>query len=393
MFKLIFFIVFRRIPFNGVLEIEFEGKVQRFGTAGKKIKIKVLDKEFFKRIVLYTDTGFGESYFLEYFITDDLKETLLWFEANQNLLPDFRHKSIVSLVLGMARSLSRLAHRLNKNTRKGSLKNIKAHYDVSNDFYKLWLDPSMTYSAAVFEDNETLEEAQKNKYKKLCEKIELCSSDHVLEIGSGWGGFSTYAVKNYGCKVTAVTISQNQFEYAKELFEREGINESINLLFSDYRDLQGSFDKIVSIEMMEALGHEYVPVFIDKCNSLLKKGGSMGLQFITYPDEFFDYYLKNQNYIKKHIFPGGELLSLEKVKSALSSTNELEVINEMHIGQDYAKTLNAWGKNFLDKKDAIMALGFDRAFFLKWYFYFVFCEVGFETSYLDDVQIAVHKHN
>jgi cyclopropane-fatty-acyl-phospholipid synthase len=393
MFKYLFHIFFNRIPFDGILEVEINNKKYSFGKpSGEKVIIKILKKGIFRRLVINGDIGFGEAFFLKEFETDDLKLLLLWFERNKDKFPSFRKKSKMAFFFGWARGFSRIAHWLNKNTRPGSKKNISAHYDVSNDFYRLWLDPTMTYSSAIFNGAGSLEEAQKNKYRKICEKIGLKPGDHVLEIGSGWGGISVFAAKNYGCNITTVTISKKQYEFTKKLIKKEGLEDKIKLRLEDYRDISGQYDKIVSIEMMEALGHEFVPLFINKCNSLLKSQGKLGLQFILYPDEYYHFYLTNQNYIKKYIFPGGELLSLKIIKKALSDTGELAILSEERIGQDYAKTLNAWRSNLSSKKEEILKLGFDEHFFLKWYYYFAYCEVGFETGYIDDMQMIIKKN-
>ena len=395
MFENIFYKVLQNKKFRGALVIKNKNKEIVFGdksSGASVVEISVLDQNFFKRVILFGDTGFGEAYFLEEFETNDLKKLLLWFVNNKEQLPSFQDSKVSNKFFGWGRFLLRKAHRNNKNTKKGSKKNIKAHYDVSNDFYRLWLDDTMTYSAALFEGGANLKEAQRNKYKKICEGIDLRDGERLLEIGSGWGGFSIYAAKNYDCKITTVTISEEQFNYAKQKIEEEGLSDSIDIQLKDYRDLDGDYDKIVSIEMMEALGNEFVPSFIKKCNELLKPGAQMGLQFITYPDRDFQLYLDNPNFIKKHIFPGGELLSLQRTKKTVLENN-LSISSLKSIGEDYAKTLNIWRKNLLDKKGEILKLGFDKYFIKKWEYYFVYCEVGFETSYIDDYQMFVAKNN
>ena len=333
-YKKIFLLLFSGKQIEGILELDLDGikyKIgNEIGTEKKdkisKVEIKILDTRFFKRVILYGDIGFGEAFFKNFFTTSDLDNLLKWFIQNQKHVPGFATRNPIFILFEWAKIISRISHRLNKNTKKGSRENIKKHYDISNDFYCLWLDETMTYSSAVFEEGLDLKEAQINKYKKICENIKLNKDDHVLEIGSGWGGFSIFAVKNYDCKVTTVTISQEQFNYAKQRIRKEGLENNIEIRREDYRDIKGKYDKIVSIEMMEALGHEYIPVFVRKCYDLLKSGGLMCYQCIIFPDKDFKDYLKNNNYIKKYIFPGGEIISLEQLKTEIKNFTNLRYI-------------------------------------------------------------------
>lgn len=388
-YKKILISLFKGKKLNGSIRISFDNETYVFGTTEKEVNINVVKDSFFKRVIFYGDVGFGESYFLGEFETDDLRELLLWFIKNKEVVPGFNKRY---LLFEWAKPLLKLAHLRRQNTKKGSKKNIKEHYDVSNDFYKLWLDETMTYSSAIFEKNMNLKQAQENKYSRICEKINLKKSDHLLEIGSGWGGFAIFAAKNYGCKITTITISKAQYDYAKKLIGDEKLEGQIEIRLQDYRELKGEFDKIVSIEMMEALGHKYVPTFIEICSSLLKANGKICFQCITYPDEDFNNYLKNNNFIKKHIFPGGELLSLNHIKSISDKVN-LIITQLETIGAHYAKTLNMWKQNLEGRKDKIIELGFSKEFYNKWLYYFIYCSVGFETSYLNDVQIILEKNN
>lgn len=387
-YKKILISFFKGKKLNGSIKISFDNETYVFGTSSNMVNVNVLKDSFFRRVIYFGDVGFGEAYFLGEFETDDLRELLLWFIKNKESMPGFNKKF---LLFEWAKPLLKLAHTRRENTKKGSEKNIKEHYDVSNDFYKLWLDETMTYSSAIFEENMDLKQAQENKYSRICEKINLKNSDHLLEIGSGWGGFAIFAAKNYGCKITTITISKAQYEYAKRLIEEEKLEGFIDIRIQDYRDLTGEFDKIVSIEMMEALGHKYVPAFIEICSSLLKPSGKICFQCITYPDDDFNNYLKNNNYIKKYIFPGGELLSLNHIKS--TSDKENLIITQLEtIGAHYAKTLNMWKQNLEARKDEIISLGFSNEFLKKWLYYFIYCSVGFETAYLNNVQITLEKH-
>lgn len=378
-FKNFFFRLFKGKPLKGTLAIDYKG-LHFFGE-GPKVRIKVRHKRFFRRAILYGDTGFGESYFHGEFETDDLYRLLTWFIENKGQFP-IDHSPFCKME--WAKIMGKVAHYLNKNTKQGSRRNIQRHYDLSNRFYSLWLDDSMTYSCAIFDGDMTLKVAQENKYKRICDKLDLKKTDHLLEIGTGWGGFAEFAQKHYGCRITTITISKKQYQYAKERLR------DVDLRLTDYRDITGSYDKIVSIEMMEALGHKYVPLFIKRCESLLKPEGRMVYQIITIPDSQFKQYLKNPGFIKKHIFPGGELLSLGQVKRELER-NRLKLHDVEEIGEHYVKTLLAWRKNFLARKKEIMRLGFDEAFIGKWDYYLTSCAVGFDMKYIGNVQLTVEK--
>lgn len=373
--------------FKGTLEIIFNDKKYSFGS-GPKVSMRV-KSGFFRRVILYGDIGLGESYFNGDLETDDLRALLMWFLDNIDELPGFP-KSKDYFSFEIAKFSAAISHMFRKNTKKGSRKNIKHHYDVSNEFYQLWLDETMTYSCALFEKGMTLKQAQENKYRHICEKISLKRSDHLLEIGSGWGGFAIYAAKNYGCKITTVTISKEQYKLAKELIKQAGLENKIDLQFKDYRDIRGKYDKIVSIEMMEALGYNYVPKFIKKCSNLLKNNGKICYQVITFPDDHFKSYLRSQNYIKKHIFPGSELLSIVQIRE-VARKNSLHVEDIEEIGRHYATTLACWDKNFIKKKKEILSMGFDEKFYKKWLYYFIYCEVGFATDYIGNSQIIINK--
>lgn len=370
-------------PFTGRLVIFDKGYRHIVGT-GKEVRMNILKDRFFKRVILHGDIGFGEAYMFREFETPDLYKLLLWFMQNKHLLPSLRRNVMVDkLLINWDAVKHRLEHLDNRNTKSGSRRNIQRHYDLSNEFYKLWLDKSMTYSSALFNDRESLYKAQQNKYQAICKKLGLKESHHVLEIGSGWGGFSHFAAKNYGCKITTITISDQQYAYIKN-----NPRNNVEVLFKDYRDITGTFDRIVSIEMMEALGHEFVPLFISKCASLLKKGGKICYQIITYPDKYFRHYLSESDFIKKYIFPGGELLSLHQIVRNLDQHN-LRLTDVISFGHDYARTLHEWKNNFLRRKKSIRSLGFSDIFCRKWEYYFVYCQVGFATGHIDVKQLLI----
>jgi len=392
MYKEVVLRLFKNKPFVWILEIHVEWKTYTYGSgSGEQVVINVHDQRFFKKIIWYGDIGMWESYFLWYFTTNNLEKLLTWFVTNGQHLPSFPESKVVSYAIDRWRIFSKILHALNKNTKSGSKKNISKHYDISNNFYSLWLDPTMTYSSAFFDGEMSLQEAQENKYKKMCEKVNLQKWDHVLEIGTWWGWFSLYAVKHYWCKITTVTISQEQYDYAQQKIKQAWLEDSIELRLQDYRDITWIYDKIVSIEMMEALGHEYVATYLEKCAEVLRPWGNMCVQCITMPDDHFQKYLSNQDYIKKHIFPWGELLSVGQITSDAKKTETLEVTHVEYFGQSYAKTLHLRLDNFMKVTQELLDLWFDEEFMRKWEYYFVYCAVWFSTEYINVAQIALAK--
>jgi cyclopropane-fatty-acyl-phospholipid synthase len=400
MFRLIVHKFLSQPGFKGTLTLTEGDKTYTFGqpaAAGEdlpaaKADIQVLNPDFYRRAALFGQAGFGQAYFLKDYDTSDLKTLLLWFLQNAHMIPGFGSNKASSNMINMAAGWLQLMHRLRRNTRIGSRKNIRAHYDLSNDFYSLWLDPTMTYSSAVFTDEtgDDLKAAQEQKYRRLCEMSQLGPNDHVLEIGCGWGGFAEFAAKNYGCRLTVTTISDAQHEYAAARFEREGLTDQVTLLKQDYRDLEGQYDKIVSIEMMEALGHEYVPLFLERCHELLAPGGTLCFQCITFPDENYEEYHRTSDYVREYIFPGGELLALGHVTESAAAIG-LVAEQVEHIGLSYARTLNHWHRNFMAALDQVRALGFDEEFIRKWVYYLISCEAAFELGYINDAQVLMRK--
>ena len=275
----------------GSLELELpDGHTLYFGSGNEvKARIRVSNNDFFVKSVLYGDIGFAESYMDGDWHTENIYDIIHWFIINLDRNPALTGKGIRKYALNLFRVVNSMYHSARKNTIDGSKKNIAEHYDLGNDFYKLFLDKSMTYSSAIFKtSDQSLEEAQFEKYDRLCRQMKLQSTDHVLEIGSGWGGFAVHAVRNYGCRITTVTISDEQFKYARALFEREGLLDKIDIHLQDYRTLEGNYDKIVSIEMLEAVGHRYLPVYFSKVHELLKPNGSIALQVITSQDKRYE---------------------------------------------------------------------------------------------------------
>jgi cyclopropane-fatty-acyl-phospholipid synthase len=260
----------------------------------------------------------------------------------------------------------------------GSRRNISAHYDLSNEFFSEFLDPTMTYSSGFFEHpNATMEEASIAKYERLCRRLELKPSDHLLEIGCGWGGFAIYAAKTYGCKVTGVTLSHEQFLEAQKRAVRERVQDRVTFHIQDYRDIRGSFDKIVSIEMIEAVGPQYYAEYLRQCASLLRPDGLFAIQAITIPDQMYDFARKNVDFIKQYIFPGGGLPSISKIAELTRNETDLNVLYQEDFSPHYARTLNVWHENFRRCEGRIRELGFDSKFIRMWRFYLSYCEAGF----------------
>jgi len=288
--------------------------------------------------------------------------------------------------------LQKILHVLNRNTRRGSRKNIAAHYDLGNDFYQLWLDQKMMYSCAYFESPETsLEDASVAKLDRICRKLELAVGDSVVEIGTGWGGFAIHAAKHYGCHVTTTTISEQQYNYAKQAITDAGLEDRITLLFKDYRDLEGSYDKLVSIEMIEAVGHEYHGTYFKKCCELLKPDGQMLLQAITIADQRYAKYKTGVDFIKRYIFPGGCLTSVTDMTRTLTNITDMRVIHLEDIGPHYATTLRHWHDRFFARIEDVRRIGYSDAFIRMWEFYLVYCESAFNERAIGDVQMLIMR--
>ena len=289
------------------------------------------------------------------------------------------------------RMLSRIPHILKPNSKKGSKKNIYRHYDIGNDFYEAWLDPSMTYSSALFKSgNEDLKTAQDQKYQEMVDRLALTADHHVLEIGCGWGGFAEYAAKTTGCKVTAVTISDAQFNYATQRIKNAGLDDRVTIKLQDYRDIKGQFDRIASIEMFEAVGEAYWPTFFDTLNNRLKNGGRAVLQIITIRDEDFDTYRKTADYIQRYIFPGGMLPSKTVLKEYITQAG-LKAGDYLSFGKDYAKTLKLWNEAFQNAWPRLNADKMNTRFKRLWEQYLCYCEAGFNTDAIDVIQINIDK--
>mgnify|MGYP003128103239 FL=1 len=293
---------------------------------------------------------------------------------------------------GISKAFEKANHQLRSNDQSGSKSNILAHYDLGNDMYQRFLDETMMYSSAVYKNPEaTLSEAQQHKLALICQRLQLTADDQVIEIGTGWGGFAIYAASHYGCHVTTTTISDAQFDEAQARIDAAGLSDKITLLKEDYRNLSGQYDKLVSIEMIEAVGYEYLPTFFAKCNDLLKPTGLMVLQAITFNDQNYQDYIDSVDFIQTHIFPGGCLLSNQELNNQFTQQTDM-VIKQLHdYGFDYAHTLRDWRIAFMSQREEIKALGYDEAFIRLWSFYFCYCEGGFLERTIGVVQLTAVK--
>lgn len=358
----------------------------------QKATLHVHDYAFFKKCVLFGTTGFGEAYVENSWDSEDLYAVLDWFMQNTDSTPGFAESAARFVWVNILGVSNYLWHLTRKNTPKKAKENIAFHYDLSNDFYRLMLDSTMTYSSALYlTGNETLQEAQINKYEAISRKLNLQEQDHVLEIGSGWGGFATYAAEKYGCSVTTITISKEQFAFTSNLIKQKNLGSKVQIERKDYREVQGQYDKIVSIEMIEAIGLEYYDDFCKILSRSLKPDGIAVIQCITYPDSRFKPYTRRTDWIQKHIFPGSLLISLHEFRKSLLRVGKLEVYDVESMAISYARTLREWRHNFMANLDEVKAMGFSEAFIRKWFFYLVFCEVGFASRYINDVQIVLSR--
>jgi len=384
-------ILFRKLKGinNGELTIIDGAKKHIFGIAGSafKAELEVYSQEFYVFLGSGGTNGAAEAYTAGYWSSKNLVTLIQLIIKNKNTL--------LGLESGLARltnPITKFIHKQRQNTLQGSKNNILAHYDLSNDFYKLWLDPTMTYSSGIFSRKESsMQDASVEKIDRICRKLNLSNKDNVLEIGTGWGSFAIHAAKNYGCKVTTTTISDNQFQYASELISNEGLSDKITLLSKDYRELEGAFDKVVSIEMIEAVGAEYVPGFFEKASSLLKKNGLMVLQGITYNDPNFDDYKNSVDFIRKYIFPGSCLVAMPQILNAIKEKTDMVMIDSEDITQHYAKTLEIWREDFQKALPQVKELGFSESFTRIWNFYLVYCEAGFLENLIGDFQLVFAK--
>lgn len=345
--------------------------------------VHVHDKKLVDLIFKHGVLGAAEGYIRGYWSTDHLVEMIQILARNRDLL-DTLNQNIIAQA---SQFFLKAWYKKRRNSIDGSRKNIADHYDLSNDFFKLFLDPSMMYSSAVFKDAEmTLEQASEYKKELICQKLQLKPMDHLVEIGSGWGGFALYAAQNYGCKVTTITISQAQYDEAVARIQAAGLAHRVEVQLKDYRLLEGKFDKLVSIEMIEAVGEQYLSTYFKQCRNLLKPQGLGLIQAITIEDARYKKALKTVDYIKRYIFPGSFIPCIS-VLTQTASEQKLRLKHLEDIGQSYAQTLHLWRKNFLAAREQVLALGFDEKFIRMWDFYLCYCEGGFKEGVISDVHM------
>jgi cyclopropane-fatty-acyl-phospholipid synthase len=372
---------------NGFLILRNEEKLYKFGNPKSSLKAEIVikDDRFYKFLIFGGSIGASEAYMNNYWQSPDLTKVIRVFASNVNLTDELESKFNI-----LIKPFFKLIHYFNKNSIKNSKKNISAHYDLNNDFFKLFLDETMMYSSAIFDKtSQSLKAASINKLKIICNKLDLKKTDHVVEIGSGWGAFAVYAAENYGCKVTTTTISEQQYTFTKALIKQKKLEKKVKLIFKDYRKLNGKFDKLVSIEMIEAVGHQYYPEYFKKINSLLTDNGLALIQAITIRDQKYIQATKSVDFIQKYIFPGSCIPSIEAIQSNVSKTSALIISDLENINHHYAVTLSHWAKRFKKNESKIKKLGFDDRFLKKWEFYFSYCEGGFSERAINDFHILL----
>jgi cyclopropane-fatty-acyl-phospholipid synthase len=349
--------------------------------------ITVHHSRFYSSIVFGGSIGASEAFMAGQWSTDDLTTVVRIIILNQEVL-----KGMEKGLAWLTTPLHLIFHYFRSNTKKGSRCNIAAHYDLGNDFYELFLDETLTYSCGIFEgEDSTLEQASMAKYARICQKLDVSSRDHIVEIGSGWGGFAIYAAKNYGCRITTTTISSAQYDLAKERIAEAGVGNKVELLLEDYRDLRGKYDKLVSIEMIEAVGHKYLDTFFRSCSKLLHQDGTMLLQAITIADQFFDRHRRSVDFIKRYIFPGSCIPSIAAMSRSLARASDLKIFHLEDITPHYARTLRTWRQRFFANIDKVRSLGYPETFIRMWDYYLCYCEAGFTERYLGDVQMLLTK--
>jgi cyclopropane-fatty-acyl-phospholipid synthase len=373
----------------GALEVRLpDGRRRVFGDTASELRadLDVHDWRFFSRLLHGASVGVGESYVAGDWTSSDLVSLFRIVIANRRAL----RRMTPAAILNVAGDT--LIHQFRANRLGQSKRNIAAHYDLSNALYATFLDDTMTYSAAVFESpTATLEEAQLAKYRRLAEKARIDRDCHVLEIGSGWGGFAIFAAQTYGCRVTGITLSEEQATLARQRISEAGVADLVEIRIVDYREVEGRFDRIVSIEMLEAVGHRYLGTYFATIDRLLAPDGLAAIQVITIPEQRYDSYKRRPDFIQRYIFPGGHLPSLEAMAGTMGRASELYIDDVENIGMHYAETLRRWRERFLGRVDAVRALGFDERFVRMWEFYLAYCEAAFLARYINDLQLVLTR--
>jgi len=381
--------ILNNLKFGRIRIIEDHDQHNFGNDADSKLQASILihHPSFYNRILFSGSIGAAEAYMEGLWSADNLTTVMRIIAINQPVFAEME--------TGLARltaPIYKAYHWARKNTRVGSRKNILAHYDLGNSFYKLFLDPTMTYSCGIFESElSTMEEASVAKYDRICRKLQLGPGDRVVEIGTGWGGFALHAVQNYNVHVTTTTISDEQHRFAAEQFKKAGIQDRVTLLKEDYRNLKGQFDKLVSIEMIEAVGHQYFNTFFRACSQLLHDKGMMLLQAITIRDQEFQPYIHSVDFIKRYIFPGGCVTSVAAMLASIARVTDLRIFHLEDITPHYARTLREWRKRFFDNIQKVRALNFPETFIRMWEYYLCYCEGGFSERYIGNVQMLLTK--
>ena len=375
----------KNITLGNLKLINYDGKVFHFGDLESKLSsdIKVNNPHFYFNVVMGGSSALGEAHMKKDFYSTNLTNLVELTARNIKLVHSFSGSLRIQKIKNFFKNI------FASNTKSKSLKYISKHYDLGNSFFSQWLDKSLTYSSAVYQNsNDSLEQAQKNKYQKLIDLLEVKDGDKVLEIGCGWGGFSEYFAKNYNVTIDCITISKKQFEFTKNRISNAGLNNKVNVMFLDYRDLKEKYDRIASIEMIEAVGEKYLNKYFETIKRSLNENGSAAIQGITIRDDLFERYRSSEDFIQKYIFPGGFLPSLSFMKSLIKKNN-LELLKVNSYSDDYAKTLAIWRENFLKVWSNIAPLGFDETFKRMWEFYLSYCEAGFKSKNIDLIQFSM----
>lgn len=376
---------------EGELRIQDGAQVHRFGARTARCAltatITVNNAQFYADAAFGGTVGAGEAYIHGLWHCDDLTALVRIMVVNRDLMEGLeRGWASASAVL------RRALHWVNRNSKAGSARNIAAHYDLGNELYKLMLDDTMAYSCGIFLNEEaTLHEASVAKFDAACRKLALTPSDHLVEIGTGWGGLAIHAAEHYGCRVTTTTISRQQYDYAREKIAERGLQDRVTLLFDDYRDLTGQYDKLVSVEMIEAVGADYLDTYFAKCSSLLKPSGAMLLQAITIQDQVYAQALKSVDFIQRFIFPGSFIPSITAIADSLTRVTDLKMFNLEDIGPHYARTLRLWRERFFSNIAQVRKLGYPESFNRLWEFYLCYCEGGYAERQLGNIQVLLTK--
>ncbi|WP_019408878.1 SAM-dependent methyltransferase [Pseudomonas psychrophila] len=374
---------------NGLLVLVENGERHQFGDHHATLigEVQVNDPSVWGMIASNGSIGAGEAFIHGYWSSPDLTKVIRVLVSNMQVL-DAMEGGLARL----GRPLIRGLHWVNRNTRKGSQKNIAAHYDLGNEMFEQFLDPTMMYSAAQFlSADDTLEQAQLNKLQRICQKLDLKPEDHLLEIGTGWGSMAIFAAQYSGCKVTTTTLSKEQFDYTQARIQALGLQEQVTLLLEDYRDLSGQYDKLVSIEMIEAVGHHFLPSYFKQCSQLLKSNGLMLLQAITIRDQRYEQAKTSVDFIQRYIFPGGALPSVQKMLEIVGRDTDMNLMHMEDFGLHYAKTLRLWHENFRRAHGRLTELGYDEYFLRLWEFYLCYCEGGFLERSIGTAQLLLAK--